>query len=195
MLRSRRRPCLGGMEGREEEARACGLRAGELERRFPRSAFEWRVRWPLVGLSVVGDDLEGAVLHARAMRDPLQARMPEGLDHLLGRLTEQGARGLRPVGARRPTNSWKGPPGFAAISDDRLCGPLGVATQFRPMPRVTSTEGCRHHHPCPSLVLFLSLPSERRGVRPSLRSVYLLALDRGEGVEERRERWRPSLQS
>jgi tetratricopeptide (TPR) repeat protein len=81
--------------GQAEEARALAT-AGleELERTFPRSAFEWRVRWPLFGLSHVAGDLDEAALQARAIRDPLQSKMPHGLDALSGRFVEQHSRGI-----------------------------------------------------------------------------------------------------
>ena len=79
-------------------ARAYGIEGlKELEQRIPRSAFEWHVRWPLLGLSLVDGDAAEAARHGRAMLDPSQQKMPDDLDNLLSRFVRECDRPSRPT--------------------------------------------------------------------------------------------------
>jgi DNA-binding response OmpR family regulator len=69
----------------------------ELEQQIPRSAFEWHVRWPLLGLSLADGDAKEAVRHGRAMLHPSQQKMPDDLEDTLSRFVQECDRRTRPT--------------------------------------------------------------------------------------------------
>jgi hypothetical protein len=67
--------------------------------RSPRSPFEWTARWLALALSAADGDLGAAARQAAEMLDPLQQKMPDDLEELAQRFSEQQALGLPEAGS------------------------------------------------------------------------------------------------
>ena len=71
------------VEGRVAEAIACANEAIEIWKLLPYGfaccVFQWTALMPLLDIAVSANQLEDAIMHARALLDPSQKRLPESL--------------------------------------------------------------------------------------------------------------------